>query len=111
MAELYRFDERRGKGKTTFFDRQELGQLLNLYSRRVASGEWRDYAIDQDSGCATFSVFRHTLDSPLFSIAKRIAGRGRNKEYVVYSGRRQLKRAQTMSEALAILEKKPRVVS
>lgn len=111
MAELYRFDERRNKNRSTFFDRQELGQLLNLYSRRVASGEWRDYAIDQGAGSATFSIFRHTMDSPLFSIAKRIAARGRGKEYIVYSGRRQLTRAQTMSEALSFLEKKPRVVS
>ncbi|WP_282609613.1 DUF2794 domain-containing protein [Pelagibius sp. Alg239-R121] len=111
MAELYRIDGRRGKGGTTFFDRQELGQLLNLYSRRVASGEWRDYAIDQVNGSAIFSIFRHTMDSPLFSIAKRSEARGRGKEYIVYSGRRQLTRAQTMSEALSFLEKKPRVVS
>ncbi|TFG86559.1 MAG: DUF2794 domain-containing protein, partial [Hyphomicrobiales bacterium] len=28
------------------FDRQELSQILNIYGRKVASGEWRDYAID-----------------------------------------------------------------
>ncbi len=28
------------------FNRQELSQILNVYGRKVASGEWRDYAID-----------------------------------------------------------------
>ena len=28
------------------FNREELAQILNVYGRKVASGEWRDYAID-----------------------------------------------------------------
>ena len=32
---------KRGKSRVTF-DKYELRQLLNVYSRRVASGEWRD---------------------------------------------------------------------
>ena len=60
---------KRGKSRVTF-DKYELRQLLNVYSRRVASGEWRDYAIDIKSGSAVFSIFRSTFDSPLFSIAK-----------------------------------------
>ncbi len=51
--------------------RGELQRILNLYSRRVASGEWRDYAIDHLENMAAFSVFRHSLDKPLFTIAKR----------------------------------------
>ncbi|MEM7563519.1 MAG: DUF2794 domain-containing protein, partial [Pseudomonadota bacterium] len=32
---------------------------LQLYSTRVARGEWRDYAIDHSAGVAIFSIFRH----------------------------------------------------
>ena len=28
------------------FDRHELGEILRIYGRMVAAGEWRDYAID-----------------------------------------------------------------
>jgi len=87
---------------STFFNRRELQQLLNLYSRRVASGEWRDYAIDQVGNAAVFSVFRHTMETPLFSITKR----GQGSEYVVHSGPRRLKRASTLSEALSVLERR-----
>jgi hypothetical protein len=28
------------------FDRNELREIFNLYGRKVAGGEWRDYGID-----------------------------------------------------------------
>ena len=72
MANLVRLsDHRRSKAKRVSFDRQELRQLLDVYSRRVASGEWKDYAIDMRHGAAIFSIFRHTFDRPVFAVAKR----------------------------------------
>ncbi len=110
MTRLYRFDEIRRAPRPTFFDRHELSQLLSLYSRRVASGEWRDYAIDQRGGSAVFSVFRHTHDAPAFRIAKRPSRFG-GGEYVVSSGAETLKQAATMSEALTVFSPSLRVVS
>ena len=109
MSQLYRYSEYRKTPRRVFFDRAELNQLLSLYSRRVASGEWRDYAIDQVGGSAIFSVFRHTHDSPLYSIAKQ--GGSRSVEYVVFSGREKLRRAKSLNDALKVLTKKLKVVS
>ena len=111
MAKLYRLDEIRRAPKAIFFNRDELNQLLSLYSRRVASGEWRDYAIDQRRGGAVFSVFRHSHDAPAFRIAKRATGAARSGRYVVSSGRETLKQATTMAEALSIFGPSLRVVS
>jgi hypothetical protein len=111
MAKLYRLDRLCRAPKATFFDRNELNQLLSLYSRRVANGEWRDYAIDQRGGSAVFSVFRHTHEAPIFRIAKRQAGVGRAGEFVVSSGPETLKQAETMTEALSIFQPALRVVS
>lgn len=52
------------------FSRQELNQLLSVYGRRVAEGEWRDYAIDMLKDRAVFSVFRRTAEAPLYRIEK-----------------------------------------
>lgn len=109
MSQLYRFSEYRKTPRRVFFDRAELNQLLSLYSRNVASGEWRDYAIDQVGGSAIFSVFRHTHDAPLYAIAKQAGGR--KVEYVVFSGREKLRRAKSLGEALKVFNKKLRVVS
>lgn len=52
------------------FNRQELTQILNVYGRKVASGEWRDYAIDMLREKAVFSVFRRSSEVPLYRIEK-----------------------------------------
>jgi len=52
------------------FDRFELRRILGLYRRKVASGEWRDYAIDFHKDRAVFSVFRSSAEAALYRIEK-----------------------------------------
>jgi hypothetical protein len=52
------------------FDRRELNRILGLYGRKVAEGEWRDYAIDFLKDRAVFSVFRRTCEVPIYRIEK-----------------------------------------
>ena len=74
MTQLIRISDRRHTGRQTYFTRPEMDRILSLYSRRVARGEWRDYALDLAPGMAVFSVFRHSQERALFSIAKRAEG-------------------------------------
>ena len=111
MAKLYRLTEISPSSRATFFDRNELSQLLSLYSRRVANGQWRDYAIDQQGGSVVFSVFRHTHDALAFRIAKQSARGTAGSAYVVPSGAETLIQAQTMAEALSVFGGHLRVVS
>lgn len=109
MTEMLRLADFTGKrAQRVFFNRQELRKLLDLYSRRVASGEWKDYAIDQYGPMAVFSIFRHSFDQPVFAVAKRAAGKG--CDYMVFSGRNKLKRGKTIEEALSVLERKLHVI-
>ena len=106
MTQLLRMGEKeRGTVPFVHFDRAELSRLLALYSQRVAEGQWKDYAIDQQPGRAVFAVFRHALDSPLFTITK--FGRG----WEVASGLRKLRRADTLDEVLAIFDRSLRLLS
>ena len=52
------------------FSRRELRRILDLYGRKVAAGEWRDYAIDFLKDRAVFSVFRRASETPLYRIEK-----------------------------------------
>jgi len=109
MTELIRLGDRK-RPRQVFFSRTELMQLLDLYSRQVAAGEWRDYAIDQKSGMAIFSVFRHSFDRPLFSIAKW--GDAQRKEgFAVFAGPRRLKAGVNLRDVLKVLEGRPKLVS
>ena len=55
---------------TICFTRAELIVILDLYGRKVAAGEWRDYAIDFGREKAVFSVFRRASEVPLYRIEK-----------------------------------------
>src|SRR5215471_15358407 len=81
----------RTRHRALYFTRLELNLLLGLYSRRVARGIWRDYAIDHRDGMALFSVFRHTHEAPAYSIIKTAPSVARPGEFVVQSGRQRLR--------------------
>ena len=57
-----------------FFDRNELGQILSVYSRKVIAGEWIDYAIEIDSSGASFMIFCRTPGNPAYRIIKHPIG-------------------------------------
>lgn len=97
--------------KRVFFDRHELYRLLNLYSRRVMSGEWRDYAIDHDDRSATFSVFRHSAERPMYAITK-IFGQGSKggNRYVLTAGPEKLTSSADLADVIEALEKRLRLV-
>jgi hypothetical protein len=88
------------------FGRGELGRILSVYSQRVASGEWRDYAIDQMQGRAVFSIFRHALDRPLFTITKRGDG-----AWEIANSKRALLETDSLDDALKLFARELRVVS
>src|SRR5205814_7813463 len=91
----------RGGRRTLYFTRSELNQLLGLYSRNVARGVWRDYAIDHRDGQALFSVFRHTHESPAYTIVKTAKMAAQTPEFIVLSGRKRLLVAHDLRDALA----------
>jgi hypothetical protein len=99
-ATVLAFGDYRTKHRTLYFTRSELNQLLGLYSRHVARGVWRDYAIDHRDGMALFSVFRHTHEAPAFSIVKTAAAPARPAEFIVQSGRQRLRASASLADAL-----------
>jgi Protein of unknown function (DUF2794) len=90
----------------TRFDRLELNTILNLYGRKVASGEWRDYAIDFNKDTAVFSVFRHSSQCPLYRIEKNPKLARRQGAYSVITPTGLiLKRGPDLARVLAVLDK------
>jgi hypothetical protein len=94
------------------FTRQELTAILAVYGRKVAAGEWRDYAIDLGREKAVFSVFRRASEVPLFRIEKspRLARKQGTYSIVAPAGL-ILKRGHDLVRVLTVLEGRPRLVS
>lgn len=103
-------DYRPGRG-LQFFSRSELNQLLGLYSRNVARGVWRDYAIDHRDGRALFSVFRHTQESPLYTIVKVAPLASAPAEFFVMTGRQRLSSGPSLAETLEVFRSKLSLVA
>ncbi|MCC5976545.1 MAG: DUF2794 domain-containing protein [Salinarimonas sp.] len=93
------------------FNREELREILNVYGRKVAAGEWRDYAIDFTRDKAIFSVFRRTTETPLYRIEKDPRTARRQGAYAVVAGTgRVMKRGHELGRVLQVLEKELRLV-
>lgn len=93
------------------FNRQELTQILNVYGRKVADGEWRDYAIDTLKEKAVFSVFRRSSEVPLYRIEKapRLARRQGAYSVIAATGL-ILKRGHDLARVLRALDRGLRLV-
>jgi hypothetical protein len=89
------------------FDRAELSQILGIYGRMVAAGEWRDYAIAFLREAAVFSVFRRAAEFPICRIEKQPRLRNRQGMYSVIAADGQiLKRGHDLAQVLRVFDRK-----
>ena len=91
---------------TIHFSRKELEAILRVYGRRVAAGDWRDYALEFGYDKAVFSVFRHTSEVPLYRIEKCPSLARRQGAYsVVAATGLIMKRGHDLSRVLDVLDR------
>ena len=111
MSRVVRLTEYRHKNvPSVYFTRNELDQLLSIYSRQVIGGEWKDYAIDHGRGMSAFSIYRSSHTQPAYTIYKYPKGSHRRGDYVVRSGGNIINRAKTLGDVLSVLERQLRLV-
>ena len=88
------------------FDRRELNAILRVYGRKVAEGEWRDYAIDHLEDRAVFSIFRRASEMPMYRVEKIPALARKQGAYrIVAPTGLILKRGHELAQVLRILDR------
>ena len=93
--------------KIVFFSKLELTSILNLYSKQVSKGHWRDYALDSKIDNAIFSIYRHTHDKPMFQIIKNSQKGFRNKpSFYIKKGEEIVSKSKSLFTILSNFEKK-----
>jgi hypothetical protein len=93
------------------FNRHELSDILAVYGRKVAVGEWRDYAIDMGRERAVFSIFRRCSECPLYRIEKIPKLARRQGAYAVVAATGLiLKRGNDLRRVLSVLDKGLRLI-
>jgi hypothetical protein len=94
------------------FSRRELDRILGLYGRKVAAGEWRDYAIDFFKDRAVFSIFRRASEFPIYRIEKNARlGRRQGAYSVISATGHILRRGQELDRVLGALDRSLRLVA
>lgn len=89
------------------FDRHEMSQILSVYGRMVAAGEWRDYGISNLRDMAVFSIFQRTAEHPIYRVEKHPRLKSRQGMYsVIGMDGRILKRGHDLRAVLRVLERK-----
>ncbi len=86
--------------------------LIQLYSSRVGTGEWRDYAMDMLKDRAVFSVFKRASEVPLYTIEKEPKLARKQGEWsVINANGLILKRGHDLKTVLKVLTKQPKLTS
>ncbi len=93
------------------FNRLELGEILRLYGRKVAAGEWRDYALDFMPQRAVFSIYRRASEAPLYRVEKDPANARKQGAYSVIAATGMiLRRGNDLARVISVLDKAVRLV-
>ena len=88
-----------------YFSKDELAKILNLYSKGVSNGEWKDYAIDFNKNNAFFYIFKHSLAAPE-CILKKSLEKKKRKIFYNLKLKHQNKKYETLDLLLSSLNRK-----
>ena len=64
-----------------FFDKSELKIILNLYSKMVSKGFWKDYGLNISKEEVSFNVYKRSSENAEFRIHKNFRLKNKNLKY------------------------------
>jgi len=95
------------KDEEKFFSKKELNKILSFYGMKVASGEWKDYAINRDKEKSSFSIYRHASEIPIYQIVKNHKTKKPDEKWRVLSmSGHEVKRNRNLDSILKFLNRK-----
>ena len=69
--------------KEKFFIKEELRIILNLYARKVSSGDWKDYGLSINKKEITFDIYQWASEKPIYRISKNLNPKNRTEKFYV----------------------------
>ena len=107
MGKVLPFPDSRSSSPQIGFTRAELKRIMDLYGRMVASGQWRDYAVEFGPDLAAFWAFRRTAERPEYRIEKRPSLRSKQGMWaLIGEGGVTVRRGHELGPVLAPLERR-----
>ena len=94
--------------KKVYFLKNELASILDIYSRNVSKGVWKDYALDHKNNSAIFSVFRSSFECAVLEIHKKKIFNG--FEYFIIKNKIIICSSKDLTKVLLQTDKIPKIV-
>ena len=69
--------------KESFFIRQELKCILNLYAKMVSNGSWKDYSFSVGIREVAFNVYQRVSEKPVLRILKKFKPDYSNERFLI----------------------------
>tara|TARA_Y100000590_G_scaffold134267_1_gene153597 strand:- start:123 stop:467 length:345 start_codon:yes stop_codon:yes gene_type:complete len=91
--------------KEKFFIKKELQSILNLYARKVSSGDWKDYGLSINKREITFDVYQRTSEKPIYRISKNLSPKNKaEKFYILDKNGRIVKKSENLNSLINKVE-------
>tara|TARA_B000000609_G_scaffold152491_1_gene139975 strand:+ start:488 stop:832 length:345 start_codon:yes stop_codon:yes gene_type:complete len=89
--------------RENFFIKKELQIILNLYARKVSSGDWKDYGLSINKKEITFDIYQRASEKPIYRISKNLSPKNKSERFYILDTNGNLIKK---SESLDVLIKK-----
>ena len=66
-----------------FFIKKELQSILNLYARKVYSGDWKDYGLSVNKKEITFDIYQRASETPIYRISKNLNPSNKTEKFYI----------------------------
>ena len=91
--------------KEKFFIKKELQVILNLYARKVSSGDWKDYGLSINKKEITFDVYQRTSEKPIYRISKNLNPKNKTEKfYILDKNGRIVKKSENLDKLINKVE-------
>ena len=96
------------KFKKVYFLKIELASILNIYSKNVSKGIWKDYALDCNQNSAIFSIYKSSFERAVLEIHKKKVLNG--FDYLIIKNKKIIYTSKNLTKVLLQTEKIPKIV-
>tara|TARA_B100000700_G_scaffold290417_1_gene348480 strand:- start:545 stop:883 length:339 start_codon:yes stop_codon:yes gene_type:complete len=88
-----------------FFVKKELKLILNLYAKKVSSGDWKDYSLSVNKKEISFDIYQRASDMPVLRISKSLNPKEKiEKFYVADKNGRIIKKSENLVNLISKIE-------
>ena len=92
--------------KEKFFVKKELQTILNLYARKVSSGDWKDYGLSINKKEITFDIYQRASEKPIYRISKNLNPKNKTEKFYVLDGDgRVVKKSESLDNLINKIER------